>query len=938
MNQITGQISSIKFGIYTPEEIKTMGIKIDSSKTTGPNSVYDERLGNVNSNVGNCISCGLDNKMCPSHFGYIELNEYVIHPQYYKTILNFLKCICFSCKKLMKTEQQIMINGLNKCTKKTRFTKILDSIIEGGICIHCNKPQPKIYLSPIDNNFHILYKDNDKEKIDSILDVVYIKKILDELTDFDVELLGIDPTMAHPKNLILSVLPVLPPACRPFAVSEGNMCDDDLTNQIIEIIKINDKIGNVINQKKEKIVSERKKLSHALKEKIAVIFDNSKKKMKHQTNNRPIKGIKERISGKDGIIRNNLMGKRVNFSARTVIGAEPTLKVGEMAVPKEVAEILTIPEIVNSINFNYLSDLVNSGKTNSIIRKGKKINMQYAINKSGTILEQGDLILRGNHSFTYGSDLSTSSFTPSLFSLKEGDRVFRNGSELTNIKYPSRTDFKLMMGDIVERHLKNGDVVILNRQPTLHSGSMMAMKIIVSKHKTFRFNLAVCKSYNADYDGDEMNIHVPQSIVARTELEELSLTKFHMISPQTSKPNLCIVQDGLIGSYKMTNGYVPITRDVFFDISLGGHIFNKSLNKKIDLWNPTKLEHIRYVYKKFNKNYDVFNGKAIFSLILPFDLIYEKKNDKDKKEPIVKIYKGVLYEGTIDKSIIGQSEGSLIQIINKEYGADVAAEFIDNVIFLSNKWLTHFGFSIGLRDCILESADKNIEIQNSIVKCYTEIKRINESNTNPLAKEMRITACLNKVKDVGMKIATESMDPSNSFLTTVYSGSKGDFFNISQVTGVLGQQTINDKRLPYTLNHGTRALPHYPFGQLDNINECESKGFIRSSFIKGLNPKEMFFHNCAGRVGIINTALMTAKSGYLQRRIVKLLEDIQIQSDQTVRDTNGNIFQSVYGDYGFDPRMTVNNGNFCDVSRIVNRLNMNYSENDDDEELVINLP
>jgi DNA-directed RNA polymerase II subunit RPB1 len=188
---------------------------------------------------------------------------------------------------------------------------------------------------------------------------------------------------------------------------------------------------------------------------------------------------------------------------------------------------------------------------------------------------------------------------------------------------------------------------------------------------------------------------------------------------------------------------------------------------------------------------------------------------------------------------------------------------------------------------------------------------------------------LGKAKDIGLRIAKESLDPDNNFLSTVISGSKGDFFNIAQITGLLGQQNLKGQRVPLYLNNGKRSLPHYPFGKLSPEMEHESRGFIASSFIKGLNPREFYFHAMSGREGISDTAMGTATSGYMQRRIIKLTEDIKIQNDGTVRDITGHIYQMAYGDDGLDPTNTVKvNGNqeACDIGRLINKLNMECME------------
>ena len=280
-----------------------------------------------------------------------------------------------------------------------------------------------------------------------------------------------------------------------------------------------------------------------------------------------------------------------------------------------------------------------------------------------------------------------------------------------------------------------------------------------------------------------------------------------------------------------------------------------------------------------------------------------------------------MYEGVL-KNTNFSSHNSIIQLLYKEYGKDTTATFIDNVQFLTNKWLSMTGFSVGIKDCI---ATKTSEIEDAIEKCFIEAKGIEETTSHLGIREIRVNAALNKARDIGMRIAKNALTKGNAFLATVGSGSKGDFFNIAQITGVIGQQNLQGRRVPMQLNKGTRTLPHYPFKGMTKEMEYESRGFIRHSFIHGLNPQEFYFHAMSGREGITDTAMGTSKSGYMQRKIIKVMEDLQVKYDGTVRNPEGNIYQFAYGDDGLDPIECIfrkGAADFCDVSRMVDKLNM----------------
>jgi DNA-directed RNA polymerase beta' subunit len=914
---LTEEIECVNFGIFSSEEIRKISVvEVNNPKLSGPNSVYDKHMGASADSDENCPTCELNYQACPGHFGHIELNEPIVHPKYLKMVLSYLKCFCVKCGVMMISKEKIELEGFQKYKRNIRFNKIIESMKKIDVCTSCKMMQPKVVLSIADASFRTIYKSGKKgdvNEVDIPLTTSEIYQIFEGVTDEQVELLGFNPRLIKPLNLIISVLPVLPPCARPVVVSgEGSVSDDDLTNQYIEIIKANARLASQEENNEE---SKRVKNIQTLKFRIATLFDNSQKKAKHTQNGKVFKGIKERISGKEGQIRTNLMGKRCEQTARTVIGPEPTLRLGQVAVPREIAANLTVPEVVNRLNKEWLMELLSQGKANYVIRKDKKtrINLSYALNTRGTELLYNDIITNGVFKTHYVGQRN--------ISLKEGDIILRNGQEIP-VQFPKRKEFSIEDGDTVERQLMNGDIVLINRQPTLHRGSMMAKEVVVRDCKTFRFNLASTKSFNADFDGDEMNIHVPQTMEARIELRNLSATQHHLMTPQSSKPNIQIVQDSLLAIYRMTQSEsVKMEKHHFFNIAMKGIQTNgESLSSNFIL---DKIQQIRRVLKLKGKKIQAFTGKGLFSLALPNNFNYENKNDADVNEPVVRIYKGVMYEGAINKSDVGGSSNSIIQLLYKEYGKELTATFIDNVQFLTNAWLTFSGFSVGIKDCL---ATKTNEINEVIEKCFMEAKGVEETTYHEGIKEARVNGALSKARDIGLRIAKNALDPKNNFLATVNSGSKGDFFNIAQITGLLGQQNLSGKRIQRHLNRGTRTLPHYPLKQeMSKEMEYESRGFIRHSFIHGLNPQEFYFHAMSGREGITDTAMGTSKSGYTQRKLTKVTENISVKYDGTVRNVEGHIYQFAYNEDGLDPSETIirkGDGLFCDVGRLVDMLNM----------------
>lgn len=518
-------IAKIEFGVLSAERIKAMAAcEITSNKLHGHGSVYDERMGVCGDNNEACVTCGMK-KSCPGHYGFIQLVEPVLHPLYYKEIASMLKCFCKKCHKLILLREQLELSNISKMSGVKRYKAILSKIEKTDICSHCQAPQPKILFKSKDMTIVMEYKQKKDNKISLPLSVDDIRKIFENVSDDEVKELGFNPEFVHPKNFIITIFPVIPPCSRPFIKTDGNVCDDDLTFQLFEICKINYQLKALSSA--ENNDNKIKELTRQLKFRIATTMNNSKGKARHPTDSRPMKGIKERLSGKEGRVRNNLEGKRVDYTARTVITPETSLKLNEYGVPYEVCNIHTKPEVVNRHNIEWLTHLINTDQANSITTKKLKVNengdteeiehrikLQYALYSRGTELMNGDIIIRTKPgaSFNFSTDKNGNVVIPSKLpehvstvlvtngqTLQPGDKVIRNG-KFIEVKYSMKKDIKLNYGDVVNRKLQKGDLVIVNRQPTLHKGGMFAMEVVPMDKKSFSFNLSITKSLNADYD------------------------------------------------------------------------------------------------------------------------------------------------------------------------------------------------------------------------------------------------------------------------------------------------------------------------------------------------------------------------------------------------------------------------------------------------------
>jgi DNA-directed RNA polymerase beta' subunit len=476
-----GVLKEIQFGIMSAMDIKAMSVvSISNPKLHGLNSVYDERLGaNITKKL--CVTCGLNSHQCPGHFGHIVLNTPIFHPLCDKIILRMLRITCFSCYRLVKTQEQFDFDEDDEI-QFIHYTREMEKI---QICSHCGLVQPKWSASA--DGFTSVFMQFEPDTALELFpnDVLYM---FNQLKDEDLVLIGIDVKHMHPRNLIMEVLPVLPTISRPIVVVDGNLCDDDLTLAYVEIIKVNNLIKSDPNPTKYQ------KYLKTLTFRVSTFLNNSNGRSKHSTNGRAIKGIKERLAGKNGLIRENIMGKRVEQSARTVIGAEPMLCMDQLGVPPEIASNLTVDECVNQYNMNWISGIVNRGEANFLKRTketGEVVekDLRYSRVKRGTQLLQGDIIVRKGREIPYAANMK----------LQRGD-IVRRGVERVPVQLDAVRPVTLHIGDIVSRHLRDGDIVLLNRQPTLHRGSMIAQKIKILPGKTFRFSLAITRSFNADFD------------------------------------------------------------------------------------------------------------------------------------------------------------------------------------------------------------------------------------------------------------------------------------------------------------------------------------------------------------------------------------------------------------------------------------------------------
>ena len=844
------KIIGIQFSVLSPDNIRKSSVAEITSRDTYINNkpvlngLFDPRMGVLDPGLI-CPTDGLDYMSTPGYFGHIELAKPVYYIQYLNTLIKILRCICIKCGKLKicKTKYDFLLKEKSK--KRWDFVfgyaskvKRCGEETEGGC--GCKQPR-KIYKQDLgeifaewENSSGITDKEGEvKEKPTIKLTPEVILRILKRISDEDIHFMGFSPIWSRPEWFICQVLAIPPPAVRPSVKHDSQQrSEDDISHIIVNIIKANTTLQEKIQQgAPAKVIDD---WTTVLQYYIATMVDNKIPGCcpVAQRSGRALKSIKERLIGKQGRVRGNLQGKRVDFSARSVITADANLGIKELGVPLKIAKNITFPAKVNSRNKQFLLKLVMNGPETY---------------PGANVLER-----------------------------KNGDSI--------SLRYVERSTLVLNDGDIVHRHLIDGDPVLFNRQPTLHSMSMMCHVVkVMKKGDTFRMNVGDTKPYNADFDGDEMNMHGPQSEEAQCELFELAAVSHQIISPANNQSIVGIFQDSLLGWYRFTRENINFNTRT----AMNWLMYNNKLN--LDLF----------------KNEQISSFNLLSQILPPINCKFPNKqfssdeHDKKTSNKIIEIVNGQYIRGQIDKGTLGAKSKGLIQSIFNDYNNEHAADFIDQLQYIVTEYMKLSSYSVGIVDLIAD-IETNDKISQAILKKKKEVSKLQnqlhigvfENNTgksNNIEFETQVNSILNKAQEEAGKIGRKSLDINNRFVIMVNAGSKGNNINIAQMISCLGQQNVDGKRIPYGFED--RTLPHYT--KYDD--SPEARGFVESSFIQGLTPQELYFHAMGGRTGLIDTAVKTSSTGYIQRRLIKALEDISVRYDMTARNSKNKIIQFQYG-------------------------------------------
>ncbi|MBE3046176.1 hypothetical protein IMZ48_27290, partial [Candidatus Bathyarchaeota archaeon] len=635
--------------------------------------------------------------------------------------------------------------------------------------------------------------------------------------------------------------------------------EDDITTKLAEIVWVSGMIRSAL-QRGSPVGTIMEQWEY-LQLQIAMYVNSEVPGLTQPGFGKNARGFCQRLKGKQGRFRGNLSGKRVDFSGRTVISPDPNLGIDQVAVPILVAKNLTYPERVQRHNMEMLQQCI----------------------KNGTEIWPGaQAVIKHESDDNY------------KVNLKWADR--------------ERTAQSLRIGDVVERHLIDDDVVLFNRQPSLHKLSIMSHLVKVRPWRTFRLNECVCGPYNADFDGDEMNLHVPQTEEARAEAMTLMGVKYNLVTPKNGEPIIAATQDFITAAYLISG------KDQFFDRRTFTYMCMHMMdgNTHIDIPPPAIV-----------KPHELWTGKQIFSLLMrpnkssPVLVNLDAKcrdytsrpgqcPDMDPNDGWLVVRNSEVMCGRMDKSTVGDGKkDSIFYVILRDYGPDAAVGAMNRLARLCARYLGNRGFSIGIGD-VFPTDQLNERKDNLVRVAYQECDNLIDTfKQGKLEKatgcnmeetlENSISGILNRVRKEAGDACIVSLSRNNAPLLMAKSGGKGSYINVAQMVAVVGQQIIGGNRVPDGFID--RSLPHFP----KNARQPPSKGFVRNSFYSGLLPTEFIFHAMSGREGLVDTAVKTAETGYMSRRLMKSLEDLSTRYDDTVRTSGNGIVQFQFGADKLDP-------------------------------------
>ncbi|XP_020588466.1 DNA-directed RNA polymerase I subunit 1-like [Phalaenopsis equestris] len=995
----------ISFSFYSAEEVRRISFKaitkselLDTKDSPVPDGLYDPALGPVK-DLDTCKSCGQQILHCPGHYGHIELARPIYNPLLFRSLKYLLQIACFYChnfrmghekvRKYVSILSLIVEGNVTKAkkmaanfwdeaifgpedTKKHSYSppdanylkrswtsiqqaeaaSVLQEIMreKPKKCNHCKKINPKLEsrtfcwlemshrtsehrANVIEDSSLRTTSGGDGELLDPQanrsrqLPYEFLKHIASservDLSSSEVEvilknlwrkestlcMLICDIQCRRLRNFerengyamfFLKALLVPPNQFRPPAHCGQELLEHPQNVLLSRVVEANISLGNTEHSHQD-ILQKWRDLQNS----VNLLFDNTKGFGRSDI---ALNGIRQLLDKKEGILRQKMMGKRVNFACRSVISPDPYLAVNEIGIPPYFALRLTYPERVTPWNVNKLRQAVMNGPN----------------------------------------------FYPGATHYMERERFYtlQAGMDMRNAisrKLPtSRAVTKVGMGPetkfeakFVYRHLQDGDIVLVNRQPTLHKPSMMAHVVrVMNGEKTIRMHYANCSTYNADFDGDEMNVHFPQDEISRAECVHIVNANKQYIVPTSGNPIRSLIQDHIVSAVLLTKMDTFLTREEYSQLLYVSCVpppsySSQAINFGQKISAVVVADDIQPLPPAIWKPKLLWTGKQVITAILHHlikgrePLTVQKEGripkeyfGKDAIERKLFVYNNELVHGIIDKAQFGKC--GLVHTIHELYGADIAGQLLAVFSRLFTFFLQMHGFTCGVDDLLVfEKSDKKRKriLENS--ECLSEDvhSRFTKATTNDLKDPLKLLKETEKVVRRNGESAVTRLDrmmsnslnaltsevnsvlfpgglqkpfPTNCLSLMTSTGAKGGLVNMTQISSLLGQQELEGKRVPRMASGKT--LPCFPPWDISS----RAGGFISDRFLTGLRPQEYYFHCMAGREGLVDTAVKTSRSGYLQRCLVKNLECLTVSYDHTVRDADGSIVQFTYGEDGVD--------------------------------------
>lgn len=934
----TATLRGIRTSVYSADQLLKISVaEVKKPGTTerglpatgGPN---DRRFGVPESDL-RCATCR--GAFCQGHWGHVKLAKPVYVVGHIPTLLGILRCTCWACARLRIEDADFdsdstIASARRDADPKKRLRAISDIFKNKNVCVHCKRPQ-RTFRVRKDRRIFIEATSDVPTKGEPLgpWDLLEYEKpwtamdtfaVLDAMRDEDIARLGFDPEVNHPKHLIKHIQPIPPPAIRPAGRGATGRGEDDLTRLLSEIVKANVALisaekyleqvelahpelqrrrlellslrepdttmardffeheQSVLGEARSKVRVAHEILQARCAEMVNVNSTNGLRiegaersflmLQKEKRQRRQLKDLSDRLSGKNGRMRHNLRGKRNDFNSRGVVGPDTSLDIWELGVPKAVMEILTFPEHVTRWNMEEMRQRVRNGV--------------------GNLFGARNVII------------------PNLSTGKPQETIYLGFMEFFE---RDRLASKLQLGWVIERFMKDGDRGLFNRQPTLHKGSLLMFETIGVSGNTFRLPLPDTTTFNADYDGDEMNLHLMQNVVAAAEASELMSVSYNIVTPQNNKPTIGLVQDSILSAWKLTRTDVFIKPHAAMQFLMGVKYCPRGPEYRLA---PPSYEVRRLMFGSVSDHWNVtpavwargrgafFTGKQLFSFMLPEDMFLRKGE--------VLIEQGEILMGRLDKSTLAASAGGIVDVLYKDYGHWAAAKFISDAQRVLMAYLNGSSVSVGLIDCL--AADDAHDAADDLIK--DRIRVVSEgAESGAMTEPLQMSTLQRVMNEVG-GIVLEKLPESNGLFALVSSGAKGNLMNVAQIMGCLGQQVIEGHRFRGNFvyagmpNFGGTPVARALMNRVGNETSPVAKGFIASSFLRGLTVEEFFIHAAASREGLKDTAIKTAQTGYNQRRMMKATEAASVLHDGTVRNAEKAVLQFRYGEDDFDAAQVEN--------------------------------